>query len=100
MSKKADNLRKIIHKSIFVKLSVLDRENTFFLVWTTTPWTLPANQAVALNPKVVYVLVKTPGKILPEKMKRALPIVYGLRLRSCIENNPLRDVLFKVIRLD
>lgn len=33
-------------------------------IWTTTPWTLPANQAVALNPKVVYVLVKAPEKLL------------------------------------
>ncbi|MBI5447493.1 MAG: isoleucine--tRNA ligase [Gammaproteobacteria bacterium] len=29
-------------------------------IWTTTPWTLPANQAVALNPEARYVLVKTP----------------------------------------
>jgi isoleucyl-tRNA synthetase len=32
----------------------------FLLVWTTTPWTLPSNQAVAVNPDVTYVLVGGP----------------------------------------
>ncbi len=32
----------------------------FLLVWTTTPWTLPSNQAVAVNPDVEYVLVRSP----------------------------------------
>lgn len=32
---------------------------TFILIWTTTPWTLPANLAVALNPDYDYVLVET-----------------------------------------
>ena len=32
----------------------------FLLVWTTTPWTLPSNQAVAVNPEVTYVLVQGP----------------------------------------
>ena len=37
------------------KLSVT---NTFVLIWTTTPWTLPANLAVAFNPKLQYSLVQ------------------------------------------
>ncbi|MGV6825552.1 MAG: isoleucine--tRNA ligase [bacterium] len=34
------------------------------IIWTTTPWTLPANQAVALNPKLDYALVQTDGQRL------------------------------------
>ncbi|HEY5233339.1 MAG TPA: isoleucine--tRNA ligase, partial [Verrucomicrobiae bacterium] len=37
------------------KLSTI---NTFVLIWTTTPWTLPANLAVAFNPKLQYMLVQ------------------------------------------
>jgi isoleucyl-tRNA synthetase len=33
--------------------------NTFFIIWTTTPWTLPANQAIAVHPKFTYRRVKT-----------------------------------------
>lgn len=35
------------------------KENTFFVIWTTTPWTLPANQAIAVHPKFTYRLVQT-----------------------------------------
>ena len=34
-------------------------ENTYFLAWTTTPWTLPSNTALAVGPKIDYLLVKT-----------------------------------------
>ena len=34
-------------------------ENTYLLAWTTTPWTLPSNTALAIGPKIEYVLVKT-----------------------------------------
>jgi isoleucyl-tRNA synthetase len=34
-------------------------ENTFFLAWTTTPWTLPSNTALCVGPKIEYVLVET-----------------------------------------
>lgn len=37
-------------------------DDTYFVVWTTTPWTLPANVAIAANPKEVYVCVASEGK--------------------------------------
>jgi len=37
---------------------IKDFANTFVLIWTTTPWTLPANLAVAYNPKLQYSLVQ------------------------------------------
>lgn len=44
--------------SIFVKAKIKDQENTNFLVWTTTPWTLISNVALALGEHVDYVKVK------------------------------------------
>ncbi len=44
--------------SIFVKAKIKDQDNTYFLVWTTTPWTLLSNVALALNPDITYVKVK------------------------------------------
>jgi len=35
------------------------REDTYFLAWTTTPWTLPSNTALTVGPKIDYVLIKT-----------------------------------------
>lgn len=40
------------------KFKLKDKENEYFLAWTTTPWTLPSNVALAVNPKVEYVKVK------------------------------------------
>jgi isoleucyl-tRNA synthetase len=39
--------------------SGLETHNLSFVIWTTTPWTLPANQAIAVHPKFVYRHVKT-----------------------------------------
>ncbi len=41
--------------SAYVKFAVKDRPNTFFLAWTTTPWTLPGNVALAVHPDLDYV---------------------------------------------
>ncbi|MFA7216601.1 MAG: class I tRNA ligase family protein [Candidatus Paceibacterota bacterium] len=44
--------------SVYVKVKLLDEENTFALIWTTTPWTLPGNVALAVNPDFDYVKAK------------------------------------------
>ncbi len=49
----------IIHKAVYIKYPVLNRDKEYLLVWTTTPWTLPANVAVAVNPKITYVRAET-----------------------------------------
>ncbi|MBQ4091647.1 MAG: isoleucine--tRNA ligase [Clostridia bacterium] len=41
--------------------SVCDLDKTYFVIWTTTTWTLPGNLAIALNPTEEYDLVKVPG---------------------------------------
>lgn len=43
--------------SIYVKFSVVG-EDYSIVIWTTTPWTLPANQAVALNPEFTYAMIE------------------------------------------
>jgi isoleucyl-tRNA synthetase len=47
-----------VSQSIFVKFPVVGQPNTFVLIWTTTPWTLPANLAVAYNSNLQYSLVQ------------------------------------------
>jgi isoleucyl-tRNA synthetase len=48
--------------SIYVKFPIVGRDNEFILIWTTTPWTLPANLAVAVNPDFTYARVKVKHK--------------------------------------
>ena len=47
-----------VSQSVYVKFPVLGREKTFVVIWTTTPWTLPANLAVAYNKEFQYVSVR------------------------------------------
>jgi isoleucyl-tRNA synthetase len=51
-----------VSPSIFVRFPVVGRPNTSVLIWTTTPWTLPANLAVAYNSTFQYVLVRVGGE--------------------------------------
>jgi isoleucyl-tRNA synthetase len=45
-------------------LEMLAGKPLFFVIWTTTPWTIPANLAVALNPELPYVAVEVDGELL------------------------------------
>ncbi len=47
-----------VSQSCFVKFPVVGKPNTSIVIWTTTPWTLPANLAVAYNSTFQYVQVK------------------------------------------
>src|SRR5215469_15901452 len=47
-----------VSQSVFVKFPVVGAQDTFVVIWTTTPWTLPANLAVAYNSTFQYVKVR------------------------------------------
>ncbi len=60
----ADSYKDITHRSGYVQFPIEGRDNEYFLVWTTTPWTLTANVAVALNPELSYCRVLSEDKVL------------------------------------
>ncbi|HKL73399.1 MAG TPA: isoleucine--tRNA ligase [Clostridia bacterium] len=49
--------KDVVHTSIYAKLPIKDA-NDSILVWTTTPWTLSSNVALAVNPEIDYLRVK------------------------------------------
>jgi isoleucyl-tRNA synthetase len=62
----AQGYERIKEPSIFVKFRIKNPEfeNTSLLVWTTTPWTLPANVAVAIGAKFTYAKIKSGEEFL------------------------------------
>lgn len=48
--------------SVFVRFPLKDKPGVYFLVWTTTPWTLPANVALAVGETIDYVQVEGPAQ--------------------------------------
>jgi len=59
-----DEYRTIRDNSIYVKLPVADKPREFLLIWTTTPWTLPANLGVMVHPEEMYARVEVDGDTL------------------------------------
>ncbi|MCX6815901.1 MAG: isoleucine--tRNA ligase, partial [Candidatus Aenigmarchaeota archaeon] len=55
---------KVTDTAIYVKFPVKGKQNEFLVIWTTTPWTLPANTGVMAKPDADYVKVKVDGQIL------------------------------------
>jgi isoleucyl-tRNA synthetase len=55
--------REVKDPSIYVKFKLKQRENEYFLAWTTTPWTLISNVCLAVHPEVDYVRVKVKDEI-------------------------------------
>ncbi len=53
----ADAYRHVEHRAVYVQLPLLERPGEKVLVWTTTPWTLLANTALAVHPNLDYVCV-------------------------------------------
>ena len=53
-----EDYKELTHDSIYFTLPVVGRDNEFLLVWTTTPWTIPANIAVAVDGSLTYCLVE------------------------------------------
>lgn len=52
------NYQKVNDPSLTLKFKLLNSENTYFLVWTTTPWTLVSNLALCVNPNLLYAKYK------------------------------------------
>lgn len=52
------NYQNIQDPSVIVKFPLLQEKNTYFLAWTTTPWTLPSNMGLCVNAKLEYSYVK------------------------------------------
>ncbi len=54
----AQGYKDVKDVSVFVRFKMKERENAYFLAWTTTPWTLPSNVALCVNPKEDYAEIK------------------------------------------
>ncbi len=95
--------RDVEDPSIYIKFKVLNSKfkNSFFLVWTTTPWTLPANIALAIGENIKYaiytngeerfILAKDLFKSLPNQLRRKLKLEKEISVRQLrgLEYEPL-----------
>jgi len=73
-----------------------DNLNEYFLVWTTTPWTLPANLAISYNPKFTYAFVKYDDEvlILAENLVDEVFKDMDHEILKVVEGNELHDLSY------
>lgn len=97
-----EDYKETTHESIFIEYPVEGKENTFLLAWTTTPWTLPGNVAVAVDPKKdyveaegelpknTYILIKEAAERLNLKIKKTFKgsDIVGLNYKSPFDELP------------
>ncbi|MCK5454252.1 MAG: isoleucine--tRNA ligase, partial [Calditrichia bacterium] len=67
--------REVRDPSIYIKFKMLQESDTYFLVWTTTPWTLISNVALAVHPDVEYLKVEYNGEKLLIAEPRAAEVL-------------------------
>jgi isoleucyl-tRNA synthetase len=94
--------------SLFVRLPLRDREKESLVVWTTTPWTLPANVAAAVQPEAEYgrrqngewvAVARYPADTFVERVRGA--DLVGLEYEGPYDHlAPAKDVLHSVIPWD
>ncbi|OGE14333.1 isoleucine--tRNA ligase [Candidatus Curtissbacteria bacterium RIFOXYB12_FULL_40_6] len=81
-----EEYQEITHKAVYVKYRVKELKSQrvkgklFLLVWTTTPWTLPSNVAIAVNPELEYGLWTIDGESVILAVQRAR--IIGINQKS------------------
>ncbi|MBU1092130.1 isoleucine--tRNA ligase [Patescibacteria group bacterium] len=60
----AQGYQVVEEKSVYIKFKLKDEPDTYILAWTTTPWTLPGNVALAVSPDITYAKVDFNGEKL------------------------------------
>ena len=56
-----EGYKEVTHPALFMQFPLKKDSNSYFLIFTTTPWTIPANVAIAVNPNITYVKVNNDG---------------------------------------
>ncbi|MBI4896247.1 MAG: isoleucine--tRNA ligase [Candidatus Aenigmarchaeota archaeon] len=82
----SESYKNVCDPSVYLKFPVKGRPHEYFLVWTTTPWTLPANVALLVHPDEYYVKVAVDDDVLILAEKRLsvldnLGVAYVLKER-------------------
>ena len=110
-----EGYQELTHKGVIVRFKIIGRENEYFLVWTTTPWTLTSNTGLAVHPELIYTKVKNNGAIyyLSKNLLNVLKGKYeviqeltGKKLLDLTYEGPFdylpvqKDVIHKVIPWD
>ncbi|MBL7206123.1 MAG: isoleucine--tRNA ligase [Candidatus Aenigmarchaeota archaeon] len=88
--------------SIYVKFPVKGKPKTYFAIWTTTPWTIPSNTGIMVNPKFDYSYVKIPtgetliiAKELVEKIMSEIIETGNYKIVKTVKGKDLNGMVYE-----
>ncbi len=79
------------------KFKVVGEDNTYFLAWTTTPWTLPSNLALCVNKAYTYAYVKVEKPIIDGKMQEEGPEEIYILAKDLIDS-VLKEIPYEIVK--
>lgn len=93
----AQGYKEVSEKSIYVKFEVQGQADTYILAWTTTPWTLPSNVALAVNANENYSTIKVSGTkyILAQALVSSLFDEGSYEVVSTVKGSKLKGLKYK-----
>lgn len=92
-----DAYQVVTDPSAYVKFKMLSREKCYFLAWTTTPWTLPANMCLAANPELDYGFYEVEGETFILATERAKALFEGLKPSKIVKGSELAGERYEPI---
>ncbi len=89
--------KSVTEKSAVVRFHVKGEENTFLYAWTTTPWTLPSNVALCVNPEEDYARFQAEGRTVI-MAKALVPSIFGetpVEIKSVVKGTALEGMEYE-----
>jgi len=80
-----EDYKEVMHKAIYFELPIIGRNHEYLLVWTTTPWTIPANIAVAVDEKIEYSLIEGNSGDIFWIAKERVDVVFGKEYKKIVK---------------
>jgi len=84
-----DAYQVVTDPSAYVKFKIFNKDKCYFLAWTTTPWTLPANMCLAVNSKLTYGFYEVDGETLILATERAKVLFKDLKPAKTVKGSAL-----------
>jgi len=79
-----EDYKEVTHDSLYLKLPMEGKDKEYLMVWTTTPWTVPANIAVAVDTDMEYALVKEEGGDTCWVAKALVESIFGNKPKTIV----------------
>lgn len=90
-----EDYKEVTHDSIYIGYPIKGRKNEYLLVWTTTPWTLPGNVAVAVDPKKDYAAASGSVEGNTYYLLKSVAEKLNLKVKKTIKGKELVDLNYE-----